>query len=190
MKVLIGCEFSGVVREAFRARGHDAISCDLTASPDNSPYHLRGDVFQVAINYWEWDLAIFHPPCTRLTSAGARWFKGREQEQAEAIEFCERLWELPIPRIAIENPVGVLSTRSKLGKPTQIIQPWMFGHGETKGTCLWLKRLPELTPTNVVEGRVPRVHHESPGVKNGLTRAQRRSITYQGIADAMGDQWG
>lgn len=186
MKVLIGCEFSGVVRDAFRALGHDAFSCDLVGS--DSPFHLQEDVFEVA--RYPWDLAIFHPPCTRLTVAGARWVKGREQEQQEAIEFVERLWDLPIPCVAIENPIGVLSTRSNLGKPTQIIQPWMFGHGETKATCIWSRGLPLLIATNVVEGRIPRIHHESPGIKNGLTRAQRRSVTYQGIGDAMAAQWG
>lgn len=187
MKILIGCEFSGVVRDAFRLLGHDAFSCDLDPSI-NSDFHIQDDVFKVA--RYPWDMAIFHPPCTRLTVAGARWFKGKEQEQAEAIEFCERLWSLPIPMIAIENPIGVLSTRSTLGKPTQIIQPWMFGHGETKSTCLWLKGLTVLVATDVVDGRIPRVHHESPGIKNGLTRAQRRSVTYTGIAAAMAAQWG
>jgi len=183
LKVLIGCEFSGVVREAFRAKGHDAWSCDLL--PNDSMYHFQEDVREV-IESQGWDLAIFHPPCTRLTVAGARWFKGREQEQAEAIEFCETLWDSDIPRIALENPIGVLSTRSRLGKPTQIVQPWQFGHGEVKATCLWLKNLPKLTPTNIVEGRHARVHRESPGPD----RWKRRSITLTGIANAMAEQWG
>jgi hypothetical protein len=136
MRVLIGCEFSGIVRDAFIARGHDAVSCDLIPSETPGP-HLVGDVRQYLNDGW--DLAIFHPPCTRLTVAGARWFKGREDEQREAIEFAETLWTCGIPKIAVENPIGVLSTRSCLGKPTQIIQPWMFGHGEVKATCLWLK---------------------------------------------------
>ena len=183
LRVLVGCEFSGVVREAFRALGHDAWSCDLLPAEDGSPFHQRGNVLA-----WlgaGWDLAIFHPPCTRLTVAGARWFKGREQEQFEAIAFCEALWDAPIPRIAIENPIGVLSTRSRLGKPTQIIQPWQFGHGETKATCLWLKGLPSLTPTQVVNGRVARVHREPPGPN----RWKNRSRTYPGIAAAMAAQW-
>lgn len=145
MKVLIGCEFSGAVRETFRALGHDAWSCDILPAEDGSPYHIQGDV--LAQLHGGWDLGIFHPPCTRLTVAGARWFKGREQEQADAIAFVEALWRSGIQRIAIENPIGVLSTRSTLGKPSQIIQPWQFGHGETKATCLWLKNLPRRPET-------------------------------------------
>ena len=183
MRVLIACEFSGNVCEAFFRHGHQAYSCDLLASEKELP-HIQGDVFEHLDDGW--DLMIAHPPCTRLTVAGARWFKGKEQEQADAIEFCERLWDAPIPRIAIENPIGVLSTRSRLGKPTQIVQPWMFGHGETKATCLWLKGLPSLIPTQVVDGRVGRVHHEPPGPG----RWKNRSRTYQGIADAMAQQWG
>jgi hypothetical protein len=183
MRVLVGCEFSGVVREAFRRLGHDTWSCDLL--PSDSPYHFQEDVREV-IYAEPWDLAIFHPPCTRLTVAGARWFKGREQEQAEAIAFAEALWNAPIYRIALENPIGVLSTRSTLGKPAQIIQPWQFGHGEVKATCLWLKNMPALTPTNIVPGRHPRVHRESPGPD----RWKRRSITLAGIAEAMAAQWG
>jgi hypothetical protein len=133
-----------------------------------------------------WDLAIFHPPCTRLTVAGARWFKGREHEQAEAIAFAERLWDAPIPRKALENPIGVLSTRSRLGKPSQIIQPWQFGHGETKATCLWLYGVAPLVPTDVVDGREARVHKMAPGPN----RWKERSRTYAGIAAAMADQWG
>ncbi len=129
---------------------------------------------------------IAHPPCTRLTVAGARWFKGREDEQAAAIQFVESLWNAPIARIAIENPIGVLSTKSTLGKPAQIIQPWQFGHGEVKATCLWLKGLPKLAATNIVEGRTARVHREPPGPD----RWKNRSRTLQGIADAMADQWG
>ena len=183
MRVLVGCEFSGVVRRAFTARGHDAWSCDLLPAEDGGP-HILGDVRGVIGDGW--DLAIFHPPCTRLTVAGARWFKGREQEQAEAISFVEALWGAPIPRIAIENPIGVLSTRSTLGKPTQIIQPWQFGHGETKATCLWLKGLSPLVPTEIVEGREARVHRMPPGPN----RWKERSRTYAGIAAAMAAQWG
>lgn len=185
MRVLIACEFSGIVRDAFQALGHDAVSCDLlpTESSD-SGNHIVGDVLQVLDRGW--DLMIAHPPCTRLTVAGARWFKGREQEQADAIAFCEALWDADIPHIALENPIGVLSTRSKLGKPTQIIQPWQYGHGETKATCLWLKGLPPLVPTEIVSGREPRVHHASPGPD----RWKERSRTLAGIANAMAAQWG
>ena len=144
MRVLVACEFSGIVRDAFRERGHDAWSCDLLDSEADSRWHLRGDA--LAFIDTRWDVLIAHPPCTHLTVAGARWFKGREAEQAEAIAFAEALWAAPIERIALENPIGVLSTRSSLGKPTQIIQPWQFGHGETKATCLWLKGLPNWRP--------------------------------------------
>lgn len=166
------------------ALGHDAWSCDLLPAEDEWPEHIHRDVLEVLDNHW--DMLIAHPPCTRLTVAGARWFRGREQEQADAIAFCEALWAADIPRICIENPIGVLSTRSKLGKPTQIIQPWQFGHGETKATCLWLKGLPKLEPTNIVEGRVARVHREPPGPD----RWKNRSRTYEGIARAMAEQWG
>jgi hypothetical protein len=183
MRVLIGCEFSGVVREAMRRRGHDAVSCDLLPAEDGSPHHVQADVLTLLADGW--DLAVFHPPCTRLTVAGARWFKGREDEQAAAIAFAEALWSAPIPRVALENPIGVLSTRSRLGKPSQIIQPWQFGHGETKATCLWLRGLPPLVPTNVVSGRAARVHRLPPSPD----RWKLRSRTYQGIADAMAEQW-
>ncbi len=184
MRVLVACEFSGIVRDAFRALGHEAWSCDLLPGTDGSPWHLNHDIRRVRMDIW--DLMIAHPPCTRLTVAGARWFKGREAEQADAIAFCEWLWSSPIARIALENPIGVLSTRSRLGKPTQIIQPWQFGHGEVKATCLWLKGLPALVPTDIVSGRHPRVHRESPGPD----RWKKRSLTYQGIASAMAQQWG
>ena len=183
MRVLVGCEFSGTVRRAFRALGHDAWSCDILPSEDGSPYHLQGDVLE-AVN-GGWDLGIFHPPCTRLTVAGARWFKGKEQEQADAIAFVERLWACAIPRVCIENPIGVLSTQSRLGEPTQIVQPWQFGHGETKATCLWLRHLSPLDPTQIVEGREARIHRMAPGPN----RWRERSRTYQGIADAMAQQW-
>lgn len=186
MKVLVACEFSGDVRRAFRDLGHDAYSCDLLPAEDGETiWHFQDDIAK-RIRWTYWDMLIAHPPCTRLTVAGARWFKGREQEQADAIAFCEALWAADIPRICIENPIGVLSTRSKLGKPTQIIQPWQFGHGETKATCLWLKGLPKLEPTNIVEGRVARVHREPPGPD----RWKNRSRTYEGIAAAMALQWG
>jgi hypothetical protein len=159
------------------------MSCDLL-STEVPGSHYEGDVRNILTLLW--DVAIFHPPCTRLTVAGARWFKGREHEQADAIAFVEALWDAPIPRIAIENPIGVLSTRSKLGKPTQIIQPWQFGHGEVKATCLWLKGLPPLVPTDIVDGRHARVHREPPSAD----RWKNRSRTYPGIAAAMADQWG
>jgi hypothetical protein len=183
VRVLVGCEFSGTVRRAFRALGHEAWSCDILPSEDDSPYHVQGDVL-AAID-GGWDLGIFHPPCTRLTVAGARWFKGKEQEQADAIAFVERLWACDIPRVCIENPIGVLSTSSQLGEPTQIVQPWQFGHGETKATCLWLRHLSPLDPTQIVEGREARIHRMAPGPN----RWRERSRTYQGIADAMAQQW-
>ncbi len=185
MKILVACEFSGAVRQAFRLAGHEAWSCDLyEPAEDGSPWHRQGDAERIAYE-GGWDLMIAHPPCTRLTVAGARWFKGRESEQAEAIRFVEALWDAPIPLIAIENPIGVLSTRSRLGKPTQIIQPWQFGHGETKATCLWLKGLPPLVPTNVVDGREARIHK----MPDGPNRWRERSRTYSGIAAAMAAQW-
>lgn len=188
MRVLIACEFSGIVREAFRKRGHDAYSCDLLRSEVPGPHYVD-DALRIAHSKGlrrgqGWDLMIAHPPCTRLTVAGARWFKGREAEQDEALKFVQDLLDTPIPKIALENPIGVISTRIR--KPDQIIQPWMFGHGETKATCLWLKNLPKLVPTNIVDGREPRVHYASPGPD----RWKERSRTLQGIADAMAEQWG
>lgn len=172
------------MRRAFRELGHDAWSCDLVPADDGSEFHIQADVLSVLGDGW--DIGIFHPPCTRLTVAGARWFKGREAEQAEAIDFCERLWFAPIPRVGIENPIGVLSTRSRLGKPTQIIQPWMFSHGETKATCLWLRGLPPLTATDIVPGREARIHRMPPSAD----RARLRSVTYEGVGKAMASQWG
>lgn len=181
MRVLIACEFSGIVRDAFRARGHECLSCDLLPAEDSQDYHLQGDV----LNYLgQWDLMIAFPPCTHLAVSGARWFKDKRKEQAEAIAFFMALVDAPIPRIAIENPIGIMSTHYR--KPDQIIQPWQFGHGETKATCLWLKGLPPLTPTDIVSGRKPRVHFASPGPD----RWKERSRTLQGIADAMAAQWG
>lgn len=188
MRVLIACEFSGEVRRAFRARGHDAWSCDLLPAEDGSPHHVQTDVRNILEQRHDcrWDLMIAHPPCTHLAVSGARWFKNKAKEQAEAIQFVECLWSAGIYRIAIENPVSILSTRSNLGKPTQIIQPWQFGHGEVKATCLWLKNLPKLKPTNVVEGRHPACWLASPGPD----RWKQRSRTYKGIARAMAAQWG
>ena len=181
MRVLVACEFSGIVRDAFRAKGHDAWSCDLLPTERPGP-HIWDDVLRYL--HEGWDLMVAHPPCTRLASSGARWFREKQHEQEDAVAFVRQLWESRIPRIGIENPIGVLSTRIR--KPDQIIQPWQFGHGETKATCLWLKNLPPLVPTNIVEGRRARVHREPPGPD----RWKNRSRTYQGIADAMADQWG
>lgn len=181
MRVLVACEFSGVVRRAFTDRGHEAWSCDLLPADDLSPSHFVGDVRALLKD--EWDLMIAHPPCTHLAVSGARWFKDKREEQEEALAFVRTLLEAPIPRIALENPVSVISSRIR--KPDQIIQPWQFGHGETKKTCLWLKNLPKLRPTNIVEGREARVHRMPPGPD----RWKKRSITYQGVAEAMADQW-
>jgi hypothetical protein len=183
VRVLVACEFSGVVREAFRRRGHDAWSCDLLPAEDGSKFHYQDDCLQV-IRTFDWDLMIAHPPCTFLAVSGARWFAERQKEQRSAIKFVRSLASADIPRIAIENPIGVLSTKWR--KPDQIIQPWMFGHGETKATCLWLKGLPLLVATKVVEGRHGRVWREAPSPE----RWKNRSRTYQGIADAMAEQWG
>lgn len=182
MRVLVACEFSGIVREAFSRQGHDAWSCDIINSEDNSNRHMTGDVLGVLKEGW--DLMIAHPPCTFLASSGARWFAKRPTQQVHALAFVKAIAEAPIQRIAIENPIGVLSTKWR--KPDQIIQPWMFGHGETKATCLWLKGLPRLVATNVVSGRIPRVHHASPGPD----RWKERSRTLWGIAEAMAEQWG
>ena len=182
MRVLIACEFSGVVREAFAIRGHDAYSCDIIDCERPNAKHIKGDVAAILTDGW--DLMIAHPPCTHLAVSGARWFKDKRVEQAEALAFVRSLMEAPIPRICIENPISIIS--SKIRKPDQIIQPWQFGHGETKATCLWLKGLPKLTPTNVVSGREARIHRMAPGPN----RARERSRTYQGVADAMAAQWG
>lgn len=182
MRVLVGCEYSGRVRQAFRNLGHDAFSCDLLESEDASPFHIQGDVLPILTDGW--DLAIFHPPCTHLAVSGSRWFKDKVKEQAEALAFVQTLMDAPISMIAIENPISVISSRIR--KPDQIIQPWQFGHGETKATCLWLKGLPKLTPTSVVDGREARVHRMPPSPD----RWKERSRTYQGVADAMAAQWG
>jgi site-specific DNA-cytosine methylase len=181
MKVLVACEFSGTVRDAFIERGHKAISCDLLP-PERGPPHHQGDVIEMLEQGF--DLMIAHPPCTHLAVSGARWFKDKVKEQIEALDFVRRLLDAPIKRIALENPISIIS--SKIRKPDQIIQPWQFGHGETKATCLWLKNLPKLIPTKIVEGRKPRVHYASPGPD----RWKERSRTLQGIADAMAKQWG
>lgn len=181
MRVLIACEYSGRVRDAFLALGHDAMSCDLLPTDVEGPHHM-GDVTEIL--HMGWDLMIAHPPCTHLAVSGSRWFKDKVKEQAEALVFVQTLMDAPIPKIAIENPVSVISSRIR--KPDQIIQPWQFGHGETKATCLWLKGLPKLTPTNVVEGREARVHRMPPGPD----RWKERSRTYSGVAEAMAAQCG
>lgn len=181
MKVLIACEYSGRVRDSFLALGHDAVSCDLLPTDSPGP-HYQGDVLEILGNGW--DLMIAHPPCTHLAVSGARWFKDKQQEQAAALAFVQLLMDAPISRIAIENPISIISSRIR--KPDQIIQPWQFGHGETKATCLWLKGLPKLIPTNVVEGREARIHKMPPSAD----RWKKRSETYAGIARAMAEQWG
>lgn len=180
MKVLVACEYSGRVRDAFLRAGHEAISCDMLPTENSGP-HYQGDVRDI-LNQ-NWDLMIAHPPCTHLAVSGARWFKHKQAEQAQALEFVQTLLNAPIPRIALENPVSIISSRIR--KPDQIIQPWMFGHGETKATCLWLKGLPKLQPTNMVSGREQRIHNMPPGPD----RWKERSRTYQGIANAMAEQW-
>ena len=181
MRVLIACEFSGTVRDAFRRLGHDALSCDLLPTEAPGPHH-QGDVRDVLGDGWA--LMVAHPPCTHLAVSGARWFKDKRAEQAEALAFVRLLMDAPIERIAIENPVSVISTRIR--KPEQIVHPWQFGHGERKATCLWLKGLQSLVPTNIVEGREARIHRMPPSPD----RWKKRSLTYQGIADAMAEQWG
>lgn len=181
MRVLVACEFSGVVRDAFLAIGHDAVSCDLLPTEKPGP-HIQGDVLQHLGDGW--DLMVAHPPCTHLAVSGARWFAAKKTEQAEALDFVRALMDAQIPHIAVENPVSIIN--SHIRKPDQIVQPWWFGHGETKATCLWLKNLPQLKPTSIVEGRTARVHHESPGPN----RWKNRSRTLPGIAAAMASQWG
>lgn len=183
MKVLIACEYSGRVRDAFIKRGHDAMSCDLLPTEVAGP-HYQGSVFDVIHDGW--DLMICHPPCTHLAVSGARHFAAKQASgvQQEALNFVQSLLDAPIHRIALENPISIISSRIR--KPDQIIQPWQFGHGETKATCLWLKNLQPLQSTNIVDGREPKVHRMPPGPN----RWKERSRTYQGIADAMAKQWG
>ena len=184
MRVLVACEFSGVVREAFRKRGHVAYSCDLLPAEDGGA-HIQQDVLELLEETrGQWDLMIAHPPCTHLAVSGARWFKDKQAEQAAALGFVRALMAADVPMICVENPVSIISSRIR--KPDQIIQPWMFGHGETKATCLWIKNLIPLKPTAVVEGRENRVHRMAPSPQ----RWRERSRTYTGIAEAMADQWG
>lgn len=183
MKVLVACEYSGRVRDAFIANGHEAISCDLLPTEQPGP-HYQGDVFDIIGDGW--DMMIAHPPCTDLAVSGARHFaeKRADGRQQASIDFFMRLASADIPRIAIENPICIMS--SVWRKPDQIIQPWQFGHGETKATCLWLKNLPLLKSSNIVEGRDDRIHKMPPGPN----RWKERSRTYEGIARAMAEQWG
>lgn len=183
MRVLVNCEFSGVVRDAFIRAGHRAWSCDIEATEVDGP-HLRMDAIDAA-NLPGWDLMLAFPPCTDLAVSGARYFKAKgPRRQLDAIMFVRALLAAPIPRIAVENPIGILS--SVIARPDQIVQPWMFGHGETKATCLWLKGLPKLEATEIVDGREPRVHFMSPGPNRG----RERSRTLPGFAAAMASQWG
>ncbi len=183
MKVLIACEYSGRVRDAFIAKGHDAWSCDLLPTDAPGP-HFQCDVADILNN--DWDLMIAHPPCTHLAVSGARHFAAKKASgvQNAALDFVRMLLNANIPKIALENPISIISSRIR--KPDQIIQPWQFGHGETKATCLWLKNLPKLVPTNIVDGRSDRIHKMPPSPD----RWKLRSTTYQGIANAMAEQWG
>jgi hypothetical protein len=197
MRVLVGCEESQEVCRAFRDAGHIAYSCDTQDCSGNHPeWHFKCDVFE-AIDQGGWDLGIFFPPCTYLTVSANRWFKdqpkrksgvlvGQERRDARdrAVCFFRRLYDCGISKVAIENPVGVMSSRFR--RPDQIIQPWQFGHGECKATCLWLRGLPTLVPTDIVDGRSERVFRMSPS----KDRAKERSKTYSGIAKAMAEQWG
>lgn len=185
MKVLVGCERSGKVRDAFARLGHEVLSCDIEPTDTDGP-HYQGDVFDV-IDF-PWDLGLFFFPCTHSSVSGARWFadKKRDGSYYAGNALWLKGWRraMHIPRVAFEHPVSVIS--SLFRQPDQVIQPWMFGHGEVKATCLWLRGLPLLTPTNIVEGRAPRVHYMPPGED----RARLRSETYTGIAEAMAAQWG
>lgn len=197
MRVLVACEFSGVVRRAFAMRGHDAWSCDLLPAEDRSNKHITGDVRGILHDGWDM-LIVAHPPCTRLCNSGVRWLSAppagkslddmwRELDEGAAL-FSD-CWNAPVERIAVENPVMHRYAKERIRnyqEPAQSVQPWQFGHGETKRTCFWLKNLPPLVPTNIVDGRAPRVHHMSPGPD----RWKERSRTFEGVAQAMADQWG
>lgn len=184
MRAIVGCEKSGIVREALLKLGWDAGSCDILPAEDGSKYHWQTDIIRFLEEYdTQFDLGIFFPPCTHTAVSGARWFKYKQKEQKEAIRFFMRLAKCGIPHICIEQPISIMSTVYR--KPDQIIQPWQFGHGEVKATCLWLKNLPTLKPTNIVDGRVARVHRMAPGPN----RSVDRSRTLQGIADAMATQF-
>jgi hypothetical protein len=190
VRVLIACEFSGIVRDAFARRGHDAWSCDLLAN-ERDGQHIQGDVLGIIGDGW--DLMIAHPPCTYLAVSGARWFAGRQREQAAALGFVRALLDAPVARIALENPISIISTRIR--KPDQIVQPWQFGDDASKATCLWIKGLPRLLPTNILPGgKGARRANQTPSGQNRLGPSPRRAVerarTYPGIASAMADQWG
>ena len=180
-RVLVACEVTGRVRDAFRALGHDAWSCDIQEADTPSKFHIIGDAAEVCT--WGWDLMVAHPPCTYLCVSGNRWYSDTH-ERLLAIDLVRELMAAPIDQIAIENPVSVIG--SMIRPADQTIQPWEFGHGETKATCLWLKNLPLLRPTDIVEGRESRIHRMPPGP----LRSKLRSETYPGIAQAMAEQWG
>lgn len=201
MKVLVACEFSGVVRDAFAARGHDAWSCDLEET-ETSGQHIKGDVLDILMD--DWDLIIAHPPCTYLTTTGNKWFRpeyadrfpDRAARREEALEFFVKLYNAPCDKVCIENPIGITSTRFR--KPTQIVEPFQFGHATTKRTGLWLRGLPPLVPTKVVEvdwhvfksgKRWSKWYYETGNERTPLLKAKARNRTFQGIADAMADQW-
>ena len=195
MRVLIACEFSGTVRRAFADRGHDAWSCDLLEAEDQSKNHIIGDARDYLSDGW--DLMVAHPPCTRLCNSGVRWLHNPPigktlasmwDDLRDGAALFSAFWNAPIERIAVENPIMHKHARAQIKNfqpPSQVIQPWMFGHGETKATCLWLKGLPKLAPTQLVDGRKPRVHHMPPSP----TRWKERSRTYEGVAHAMAAQW-
>lgn len=187
LKVAVLCEYSGIVRDAFIRAGHDALSYDILPTESTESYgkHICCDIMDIERDTWSrYDLIIAHPPCTHLSVSGARWFKDKKKDQKEAIEFFMYIWNLPVKKMCIENPVGIMSTHFR--KPDQYIQPWQFGHGETKKTGLWLRGLPLLKPSNIVEGRENRIHMMSPGPNRG----KERSRFYIGIAEAMAKQWG
>lgn len=187
MRVLVACEYSGRVAKAFRDLGHTAYSCDVREGliPE---WHITNDAIEEAYHDGPWDLMIAHPPCTHLAVSGARWFKDKVGEQAKALDFVRMLMGAPIDKICIENPVSIIS--SQIRKPDQIIQPWMFGDAYTKTTCLWLKNLPKLVPTNIVDKGETVIHGGKKIQKWYSNREFDRSLTFQGIADAMAQQWG
>lgn len=193
MRVLVACEYSGVVRDAFNAKGHYAVSCDLLPS-ESFGYHHEGDVLEIL--HYDWDLMIAHPPCTHLAVSGARWFHEKREEQQEALDFVYQLMNAPIPKICIENPVSIIS--SVIRKPDQIVHPYQFGEPVSKSTCLWLKDLPKLIPTNIVEpewvtfpnGKRQSKWYYETSLAPHDKRGYLRSKTFKGIADAMAEQWG
>lgn len=197
MKVLIACEFSQIVTKAFREKGHEAYSCDIEPTEGNPDWHIRGDILQhlrYCPTYLQYDLMIAFPPCTYLCNSGVRWLYYKDKSRNKkrwalmhgGCRFFNSLLNAPIKKIVIENPIQHCHARKKIRKYDQIIQPWQFGHGEMKATCLWLKNLPKLKSTNIVRGREAKIHKMAPSEE----RSKLRSITYQGIADAMAAQWG